>query len=359
MARRIVGAIIAGALFASTPAHALELPKLFGKHLVLDVTEVSIVSQRFDSREVNPITEGGAWGQWVNRINAKLDWNHFEVGVRLDSAVYWNTLGSKCTNSDGTPSIGTTVPSGAGNLPCDGPPLVNNVQRDNLTRYQNSIYPAKIWGSYKHNGLEVTVGDAYVQFARGLVLSMRKLDDLGIDNTVRGLKVSYARGPFAVTAIAGIANPSRVDEATGEALFGEKTVSQTNPAYKTRLAQPVFGADQIYGSEIQAGREKPVVLTTSTTASRGPLGFETVKLNRPRPAARGAGLCTRGSFERPVFSPKSASPVASSTRDGFAIPAIAVTANGPRAYDTLSPRTVLSMPRWRDLRMESTSPRAN
>jgi len=254
---------VAGALVASTPAHALELPKLFGKHLVLEVTEVSIVSQRFDSRQVNPIIEGGGWGQWINRLNATLDWNHFQVGVRLDSAVYWNTLNQKCTDSAGMPRAGVTVPSGAGQLPCDGPPLVNNVQRDDLARYQNSIYPAKLWASYKHKGIEVTLGDAYVQFARGLVLSMRKLDDLGIDNTVRGIKASITRGPFAATVVAGLANPSRVDEATGEALFNQKTVPQTSPVFSDRGPQPVFGQDQIIGAELQAGREKPVVLTTS------------------------------------------------------------------------------------------------
>ena len=36
-------------------------------------------------------------------------------------------------------------------------------------------------------GVEVTVGDAYVQLGRGLVLSMRKVDELGVDDVeVRG-----------------------------------------------------------------------------------------------------------------------------------------------------------------------------
>ncbi|HEY1958107.1 MAG TPA: DUF6029 family protein [Polyangiaceae bacterium] len=248
-------ALLTGAMLAPAKAHALELPKLFGKHLVLDVTEVSIVSQRFDSRQVDPLSEGGAFGEWINRLNATLDWNHFQLGMRLDSAVYWNTLAQQC----GKPT--DTVPSGAGNLPCST--LLPKIARDDLSRYQNSIYPAKLWASYKHKGIEITLGDAYVQFARGIVLSMRKLDDLGIDNTVRGIKASVTRGPFGVTVIAGLANPSRVDEATGEALFNEKTVATTSPAYSQRGPQPVFGADQIFGAEIQAGRDSPVVLTTS------------------------------------------------------------------------------------------------
>jgi hypothetical protein len=258
-------------MLASTSAHALDLPKIFGKPIKLDVTEVTIVAQRFDSREVNPIGEGGGWGQWINRLNAKLDWNHFTVGVRLDSAAYWNTLSEQCHNPDHQylETFGT-VPSASGNLPCSPtkPPnqFYPSYLRDDLTRYQNSIYPAKLWGTYTNKavGLEVTLGDAYVQFARGLVLSMRKLDDLGIDNTVRGIKVTETKGPFSLTVVAGMANPSRVDEATGQSLFVSKRVTdQLSPVYDQRLEQPVIGADQILGAEIQAGRQTPVVVTSS------------------------------------------------------------------------------------------------
>ncbi len=250
-------------MLASPPARALDLPKIVGKPLTLEVTEVTIVAQRFDSREVDPITEGGAWGQWINRLNAKLDWNHFEVGMRLDSAAYWNTLSQQLMNSNGTcKNPNAAVPSAA------VPPILcqndqANIARDDLSRYQNSIYLAKVWGSYKQKGIEVIVGDAYVQFARGLGLSMRKLDDLGIDTTVRGFKGTVSRGPFAVTVVGGLANPARVDEASGQALFNQKTISNKNPVFDNRGPQPIFGIDQIFGAEVQAGRDSPVVLTTS------------------------------------------------------------------------------------------------
>jgi hypothetical protein len=250
-------------MLASSPARALDLPKLFGKPLTTEITEVSIVAQRFDSREVDPITEGGAWGQWINRLNAKLDWNHFEVGMRLDSAVYWNTLTQQLMDSTGNCKNPTEpIPSAA------VPPILckndqANIARDDLSRYQNSLYLAKVWGSYKQKGLEIIVGDAYVQFARGLVLSMRKLDDLGLDTTVRGFKAAVVRGPFAVTVVGGLANPARVDEASGQALFNEKSIPNTNPAFQNRGPQPIFGLDQIFGAEVQAGRDSPVVLTTS------------------------------------------------------------------------------------------------
>ena len=253
--RRIALSVAALALLAPKPAHALDLGKVAGKAISLEVTEVSIVAQRFDARAQDPTTEGGAWGQWVNRLEAKVDWNHFEVGARIDSALYWNTLKEQCHNP------GDIIPASGNTATCSD--LVTKIARDDLSRYQNSIYPAKLWASYKYKGIELILGDAYVQFARGLVLSMRKLDDLGVDNTVRGFKGSVTKGPFSVTLVGGIANPSRVDEATGQSLFVQKTVPQTNPTYTDRQQQPIFGTDQMFGAEIQAGRETPIVLTTS------------------------------------------------------------------------------------------------
>jgi len=258
-----VGAF-ASAYLASTDSHALDLPRILKKPLTLEVTEVSILAQRFDPRQ-SIIDEGGPWGQWINRLQVQANWNHFSAGLRLDSGVYWNTLADQCPTSKDTIALVLGQ-----SIPCDGGPVAfTNIQRNDLSRFQNSIYPAKVWATYADKGLEVTVGDSYVQFARGLVLSMRKLDDLGVDSTVRGVKANFTRGPFSFTAIGGLANPSRVDEATGQALFTKKLVANTNPdgtpnqVWNKNQPQPVFGSDQIFGGEIQAGRGKPVILTTS------------------------------------------------------------------------------------------------
>ncbi|CAN5565129.1 hypothetical protein BH09MYX1_BH09MYX1_21360 [soil metagenome] len=222
--------------FVARDANALDLPKLFKNPLRLDVTEVSIISQRFLARDDNKPQDFG-WGQWINRLNASLVWTRLTVGVRLDSALYWNR-------------------------PIDQPdsnvPKNPGLERDDTGRYRNSIYPAKLFVTYNAPGVEITLVDAYVQMTRGLVLSMRKLDDLGIDNTIRGAKIAITKGPFAVTVVGGYANPSRVDEATGYSLFLPKPTTGD-----TRSPQPVFGSDHILAAEIQGGRGTPVVLSTA------------------------------------------------------------------------------------------------
>jgi hypothetical protein len=180
----------------SRPARALDAGDLAGRKLVLDLTDTTIVGQRFDKRG-NELPQDSGWGAWINRLDAALRWDTWTAGLRLDSALFWRR-------------------------PVDNPDFgmfsaadQTRILTDNESRYESSLYPAKMWATYAAPGLEVTVGDAYVQFGRGLTLSMRKIDELGIDTTVRGAKVQAQKDPFALTLVAGFGNPSRVDEATG------------------------------------------------------------------------------------------------------------------------------------------------
>jgi hypothetical protein len=215
-----------------------------GSPIQLDVTETTIVAQHFDPRngqgpagDTPPgptAVQNAGWGDWLNRVNAALRWGHWTAGLRLDSAVYWR----RPVESSGYLAA-----------------LATQLQQDNESRFRNSIYPAKVWVTYAAPGLEVTAGDSYVQFGRGLTLSMRKVDELGIDTTVRGGKVQIEHDPFALTAVAGFANPSRVDEATGRALFVTSNLAPGDPRV------PMFGSDRVIGLDLQAGRGLPVTVS--------------------------------------------------------------------------------------------------
>ncbi|HEY2511074.1 MAG TPA: DUF6029 family protein [Polyangiaceae bacterium] len=228
MTRGVGTALLVALLTWTAPATAADVSA--GDDPVrLDVTETSVAAQRFAARGgESPLDQG--YGSWLNRLNAALSLRRLTVGVRLDSSVYWLR-----------PSDGDLPPS-----------LVARADVDRESRYRDAIYPAKLWATYQAPGLEVTLGDAYVQFGRGLVLSMRKIDELGVDTTLRGAKVAWQADPFAVTVVAGIANPNRVDEVAGRALF---LPLGDDP-------RPLYGADRIVGAEIQAGRGLPVTLTT-------------------------------------------------------------------------------------------------
>ncbi|MGH7295067.1 MAG: hypothetical protein ACRELB_09045, partial [Polyangiaceae bacterium] len=241
----VQGVVAASLLLVPARAWAVDAGSAGGKPIVLDVTETSIVAQHFDPRKlpnntpIGPVTvEDSGWGEWINRINAALRWDRWTAGLRLDSSLYWRRPADNSAYQTQFKTFDSIV------------------QRDNETRFQNSIYPAKLWITYAAPGVEVTAGDSYVQFGRGLTLSMRKIDELGIDTTVRGGKVEIESDPFAMTAVAGFANPSRVDEATGRALFVASNLVSGDPR------TPTFGSDRVIGVDLQAGRGLPVTLST-------------------------------------------------------------------------------------------------
>lgn len=256
-----------GVALCASPSRALavDLPEVGGKAMRLDVTETTIVAQRFNARDGEDPKDLGYFA-WLNRLNLTLDWNSFIAGARLDSAVYAFRPEDRSYATD------------------------NEKQRaviDGASRYRDSLYPAKLWLSYKKNGIELTAGDAYVQFGRGLILSMRKLDELGVDTTLFGGKATFQKDPVSLTVVAGLANPARVDEASGRALFLPKPVADDPLS-----PQPIFGSDRIVGASVQAGRGLPIVLSTNA-----------VRLTRCAPYRYDAsGAVVQGAFDAPVGS---------------------------------------------------------
>lgn len=211
----------------------------------LDVTETAIVAQRFEARAGEKPEDQGYFA-FLDRLNAVLSYKRITAGVRLDGSFY-----ALRPEDRSYPDAQTE----------------RNILIDASTRYRNAVYPAKLYVRYKDDTLEATAGDSYVQFGRGLVLSLRKVDELGIDTTLFGGKVVFQKDIFGATLLAGIANPARVDEPTGRALFVSQEVEGTratgaNPAQSAIPAQPLFGSDRMVGAQIQAGRGLPVVSST-------------------------------------------------------------------------------------------------
>lgn len=235
-------------------ARAVDITTVREKPVTIEVTETTIGSQQFDARvdEGEDVRDHG-YGSWINRLNVALNWDRWTVGTRIDSSLYWRRPIDQ----------GVCAPGQTG--ACIQPNQLDNVIRDDSSRYRDYVYPAKIFARYTGKNLEVTAGDAYVQFGRGFVLSLRKVDELGIDTTVRGGKVTLTSDPFALTLVGGVLNPTRIDEATGRALILPRDI----PADPSRGIQgdrfgpqPIFGSDRVVGAQIQAGRGLPVVLST-------------------------------------------------------------------------------------------------
>src|SRR5262249_7052630 len=127
----------------------------------------------------------------MNRLNVDLAWKNLRFFTRFDTAVYFDILDGAC-----------------------GDPLTTKATL--LSRYcQKYFYLEKIGIEYTSRNVGATLGDFYVSFGRGIVLSIRKLDELGIDTTVLGGKLVYHEGNLAATLVLGATNVQNVDEATG------------------------------------------------------------------------------------------------------------------------------------------------
>lgn len=232
--RRVTAALSLAPLLTLLPARAeaIEVPNLGGKPLVIDVTNTSVVDYRFNNRndaDKDPNREvDDFYGEWLDRFNVQASWWRFRLGVRLDSALFFNTLsreGVALRAADKKPYFDARAAASgrsAADLTND---YVNQMNQELHSRFRRAVYPSKLFVGYAQPGIDVTLGDFYVQLGRGLVFSVRKIDELATDTTVRGVKVvadkTFGSVRLAGTLFGGQLNPIRVDETSGRRLHGE------------------------------------------------------------------------------------------------------------------------------------------
>ena len=253
-------------------ARAIDFQDVGGETLTLDVSNTSELSYHFDNRNDAPIDAttqtltpsqyvDDKYGEWLNRLHVRLFYWRFSFGLRLDSAVYIAPL-----SREGAQQL---IVDKLGHPDLD---LENRFGRELHSRFGSVIYPAKLWLGYAQPGMEATLGDFYAQLGRGLVLSVRKIDELGVDTTVRGgkLVVDKQLGDYKLNAtlLGGQLNPVRVDSPTGRILteassplfFGFPRASDfeyyADPAATTTTfdpARPSYLPDTVVGAHVDVG----------------------------------------------------------------------------------------------------------
>lgn len=256
-------------------ALALETGKVGGEPVHLDVTEATSVLYNTDNRNSRPSSVvrrlDDDWGVWYNRLNAQASYGHFQAGLRLDSAWFYAAEGPTKTSLELLRERhGGTLP--AAYTPDDATFFVQKTteaSRELATRYSSWIYPSKYYVGYSGRDVEATVGDFYAQLGRGLVLSVRKLDELSSDTTVRGARMT-ARARldsfrFRLTALGGVMNPLRFDEASGRYLgvtsavtpgitaITEAGMPRAQASPFDASAEPTYAPDRVVGAEIEGG----------------------------------------------------------------------------------------------------------
>ncbi|HEV8548760.1 MAG TPA: hypothetical protein VGQ57_07030, partial [Polyangiaceae bacterium] len=228
---RPAAAALAAALLVANVANAAGSDQGAPPKVQVELTEDATVSYAWNNRDFSPndlaTVVNDDWGVWYNRLHGQVTSGAFRFGMRLDNAWYF-------TSPDPTAAALTLTerrPPAPAALP---PPSYFRLKEQQAglelsNRYINWMYPAKISAGYSQNGTEVTFGDVYAEFGHGIVLSVRKHDELHSDDTVRGVRAGATfkleKTRLKLTAVGGSLNPLRIDEGSGRYLGVDSSVT--------------------------------------------------------------------------------------------------------------------------------------
>ena len=189
-----------------------------------ELTNATTLLYAGDNRDTKPnqvaTLMNDDFGMFMNRFNAHASRGGFRASLRLDNAWYLDAPDP----TEVALELVRTRPGDGGVVsdPQYFRSKVDEAGRERSNRYINWLYPAKYSLGYAAPSYELTVGDVYAEFGRGLVLSVRKLDELSSDTTLRGGRLSgntRAGGlRLGGTLVGGAANPLRIDETSGRYL---------------------------------------------------------------------------------------------------------------------------------------------
>jgi len=80
--------------------------------------------------------------------------------------------------------------------------------------YADVLEAEKLTVEVRGRDTRVWVGDFYQVLGRGFLLNLRKMDELGLDTTLRGAKATYQDKNLSLTAFGGFSNVVNLDSAT-------------------------------------------------------------------------------------------------------------------------------------------------
>lgn len=182
---------------ADGPSVEVEIPAMQTSPVQWDLTLDTALRWQLDDGNVtgptdrnwDPVAED--FRDWTATIGGSIRWKRFQASVRIDTAVYGN-------ESVAAPDASQIVKSSAAN------------------RYQDTIRLEYISGVYAKGRDSVTLGDFYVTLGRGMILAVRKVSDVGVDNKLRGAMFRLnPAGDLTLQAFGGVLNIKNFEQGTG------------------------------------------------------------------------------------------------------------------------------------------------
>ena len=144
----------------------------------------------------------------------------------------------------------------------------------------------KMFLTKRWEAVDLTIGDAYGSFGRGIALNIVKNTDIDVDTSIRGVKGVFRLGDVDVTAITGITNQQQISQDNPNTAiapnsahmvsgaraewFGPVTLGIHGAAYSfARSAEPTLATPiERYGSDLDA------VIYGATVEANGVAGLD-------------------------------------------------------------------------------------
>jgi len=204
-----IAAVAAALVLALAPgqADAWELPFWDGE-VTLDVTDTFIYTYYFDNdpksydlSDPQQVIEkrkqlfDDKFHQFFNKLDVSLSYGQFRVGARLDFHIFVDTPYEQLCG-------GADEPDWCGHETAG-------------SRYNDTFAAERLYAMVTRPEFDLTLGDFYVSFGKGIALHVAQLDEVGMDTTIRGGKMNIHHGQLGFTFVGGVFNGLDLDKTTG------------------------------------------------------------------------------------------------------------------------------------------------
>lgn len=194
-------------LLTAAPAHAVQLGEpqpgsvLPGANLKFSNTFYYKWNHFLDDNVDDDVDPDADYHEFVNRLRADLEIGKFSLGTQLDLV----GIAPGCED----PAWAAKFDEGQ----CEPP---RNLRGTGGLGWEPDAHQTflprleKFWLKYRGKHVQISAGDYYAAFGRGLVLSMVKKPEIDQDNSLTGARLDIQTKRFDLTALGGITNPQEV-----------------------------------------------------------------------------------------------------------------------------------------------------
>lgn len=234
--RHVAATVILLALaLAPGAAAAWDLPWTDGE-VALDVTDTLTYTYFFnnDPREYLPDQRDDQldrlhddkFHQIFNKLDVTLSMGEVRVGARLDLHLFADTpFKQHCVDGN--------------NISWCKPEFAHK-------RYNNTFAAEQLYLLITRPSFDLTLGDFYASFGKGIALHVVQLDEVGQDTTIRGGKMHIHQGNLGFIFLAGVFNALELDKLSGyDAPWADEPVLGARLEYRV-LDAAILGAHTVW-----------------------------------------------------------------------------------------------------------------